>query len=295
MSHPIHILTLVIVVSMVTPHDTAGLTPALAHSSETDKLLASDGAPADEFGYSVAVDGDTAVIAAPWDDDLGADSGSAYVFRFDGYDWVPEAKLLASDGAAGDWFGRSVGVHGDTIVAGANGDDDLGDGYGSAYVFRFDGSNWVQEAKLLPGDAPPGDSYSDPQFGYKVAIDGGTIAVAAQGKDELGIDCGSVYVFVRNGTDWSQQAKLLPSDGATWEYFGRSLAIHGDDIAVGTHGGGSYPQHAGSAYVFVRSGTTWTQQVKLVAPDAAAEDHFGSRCAGWFPNHPFFVPCVTRS
>ncbi|UCE59025.1 MAG: hypothetical protein JSU63_16470, partial [Phycisphaerales bacterium] len=143
------------------------------------------------------------------------------------------------------------------------------------YVFRFDGDNWVQEAKLLPGDAPPGDSYSHPGFGYNVAIDAGTIAVAAQGKDEQGADSGSVYVFVRNGTDWTQQAKLLPSDGATWEYFGQSVAIHGDDIVAGTWGGGSSPTHAGSAYVFVRSGTTWTQQVKLVAPDAAAEDHFG--------------------
>ncbi|UCE61786.1 MAG: FG-GAP repeat protein, partial [Phycisphaerales bacterium] len=141
--------------------------------------------------------------------------------------------------------------------------------------FRFDGDNWVQEAKLLPGDAPPGDSSSHPGFGYNVAIDGETIAVAAQGKDELGVDSGSVYVFVRDGAVWNQQAKLLPSDGATWEYFGQSIAIHGDDIVVGTWGGGSSPIHAGSAYVFVRSGTTWTQQVKLVAPDAAAGDHFG--------------------
>jgi hypothetical protein len=140
---------------------------------EEAKLTASDGAAGDHFGFSVAVSGGTAVVGAGRDDDSGSSSGSAYVFRYEGSDWVEEAKLTASDGAAFDWFGVLVAVSGDTAVVGAFGDDDSGSNSGSAYVFRYDGSDWVEEAKLTASDAAPSPSFGA-RFGMSVAVSGDT-------------------------------------------------------------------------------------------------------------------------
>ncbi|MCK9516986.1 MAG: FG-GAP repeat protein, partial [Ottowia sp.] len=116
------------------------------------KLVPSDGAADDWFGYSVAIsaDGYTAIVGAYKDDDLGTDSGSAYIFTRSGTTWTQQTKLLASDGAAGDSFGFSVAISGDgnTAIVGAYGDDDKGSTSGSAYIFTRSGSTWTQQAKL---------------------------------------------------------------------------------------------------------------------------------------------------
>ncbi|MBL6998064.1 MAG: hypothetical protein ISR75_06480, partial [Phycisphaerales bacterium] len=116
------------------------------------------------------------------------DSGSAYVYRFDGSSWI-ETKLLASDGAYLDEFGGSVAVDGDTVVVGARLDDDNGSSSGSAYVYRFDGSMWV-ETKLLASDGA-----SDDRFGYSVSVDGDTVVVGARYDDDNGSSSGSAYVY----------------------------------------------------------------------------------------------------
>ena len=104
-----------------------------------NKLVASDGAASDSFGYSVSIssDGTTALIGARLDDDKGTDGGSAYVFKFNGTSWTQQAKLTASDGAANDYFGYSVSISSDgtTALIGATYDDDKGTDSGSAYVF----------------------------------------------------------------------------------------------------------------------------------------------------------------
>ena len=109
--------------------------PPAAAQCELDKLLASDGAVGERFGFSVSISGDVAVLGAKYDDDNGELSGSAYVFRRNGLSWVEEAKLTASDGALNDQLGVSVSICGDVIVVGAHGDDDNGSFSGSAYVF----------------------------------------------------------------------------------------------------------------------------------------------------------------
>ncbi|MBN1795656.1 MAG: FG-GAP repeat protein, partial [Sedimentisphaerales bacterium] len=133
------------------------------------KLLTYDGAGYDYFGYFVAISGDTAVIGAFGDDDNGGDSGSAYIFGFNGSSWLQQAKLLASDGAAEDYFGFSVAISGDTAIIGAYSDDDNGYDSGSAYIFHFNGSSWLQQAKLLASDGADSD-----YFGFSVAISGDT-------------------------------------------------------------------------------------------------------------------------
>ena len=242
---------------------------------EQAKLTASDGESNDQFGYSVAVsgDGNTAVIGAYGDDDGGTNAGSAYVFVRSGSSWTQQAKLTASDGAASDFFGRSVVISGDgnTAVIGADGDDDGGIDSGSAYVFTRSGSSWTQQAKLTASDGA--SSY---HFGRSVAVsgDGNTAVIGAIGVDE---GRGSAYVFVRSGSSWTQQAKLTASDGASEDQFGWSVAVSGDGntAVIGSYADDDGGDRSGSAYVFSRSGSSWTQQAKLTASDRAANDYFG--------------------
>ena len=247
-----------------------------AQAAEEAKLVPADGAPRDQFGgtQSVAVSGDTAVIGAFGDDDNGAGSGSAYVFRFDGTTWVEEAKLLASDGAPKDQFGGAVGVFGDTIVVSASGDDHNGGASGSAYVFRFDGTTWIEEAKLVASD---GDAFD--QFAGPVAVSGDTIVVGASRDDDNGAQSGSAYVFRFNGVTWVEEAKLLASDGAASDSFGVSVAVSGGTSVIGAIGDDVNGHRSGSAYVFRFDGTTWVEEAKLVPSDGFPLEGFGTGVA----------------
>ena len=240
--------------------------------SQQQQLMASDGAANDNFGASVAVSGDTVVVGANSDDvGANADQGSAYVYVRSGVSWTQQQQMTASDGAANDNFGNSVAVSGDTVVVGANSDDvGANANQGSAYLFVC---NWTEQQKLTAADGALNDA-----FGTSVGISGDTVVVGAY-QDDVGANPnqGSASVFVRSGTAWSQQAQLIASDGAANDRFGESVAISGDTVVVGAPNGdvGVNPNQ-GSAYVFVRSGTTWTQQAKLNASDGAADDDFGS-------------------
>jgi len=145
-----------------------------ADSCELAILTASDGVAGDRFGYSVSLSGDLALVGAYEDDDSGVNSGSAFVYYFDGKSWTEEAKLLAADGANTDWFGWAVALDGDTALVGAYGNDDHGDVSGSAYVYRRYGTVWSQEAKLTASDAALGHL-----FGQAVALDGDTALIAS--------------------------------------------------------------------------------------------------------------------
>ena len=223
------------------------------------KLLPSDGAAVDEFGFSVAISGTTAVVGAWWDDDNGSDSGSAYLF--DTTTGQQLFKLLPSDGAAFDNFGISVAISGTTAVVGAWKDDDNGSSSGSAYL--FDTTTGQQIFKLLPSDGAAGD-----RFGLPVAISGTTAVVGAENDDDNGTDSGSAYLF--DTTTGEQLFKLLPSDGATEDHFGESVAINGTTAVVGAYGDGPI---SGSAYLF--DTTTGQQIIKLLPNDGAAGDLFG--------------------
>jgi hypothetical protein len=250
--------------------------------TEVKKLLASDGAAWDDFGWSVAVAGDTIVVGADGDDDKGFESGSAYVFdRTQGGadNWGQATKLSASDSATWDSFGLSIAVAGDTIVVGAWADDDKGSGSGSAYVFgRNQGGagNWGKVTKLTASDGAAGDL-----FGSSVAAAGDSIVVGALWDGDKGDASGSAYVFHRNqggAGNWGQVAKLTASDGAADDHFGRSVAVAGDTIVVGAESHDDKGDESGSAYVFARNqggAGNWGQVTKLTASDGAADDYFG--------------------
>jgi hypothetical protein len=246
------------------------------------KLTASDAAASDYFGHSVSIDGDTIVIGAPYEDVYGSNSGAAYVYTRNTAGsltagWTQRAKLTPNDGAAADYFGRSVSISGDTIVIGAGWDDDDGSASGSAYVFtrNTDGSfGWTQRAKLTASDGAANDN-----FGECVSVDGDTIVIGARWNDGQN---GSAYVFTRNTagsltSGWTQRAKLTASNGAAGDHFGITVTIDGDTIAIGAWGRTSYQ---GSAYIFTRNTagsltSGWTQRAQLTASDGAASDMFG--------------------
>jgi hypothetical protein len=257
--------------------DAAAAWPMTLHPTLTQqaKLTASDAAAVDLFGNSVAISVRTIVVGSQRDDDAGADSGSAYVFVRSGTNWSQQAKLTASDAAAGDEFGVSVAISGETIVVGAPSDSDAGPFSGSAYVFVRNGMSWSQQAKLTASDAAAGD-----EFGISVTISGRTVVVGSRSDDDAGFNSGSAYVFVRGGVSWRQQAKLVASDAAAVDRFGTSVAISGRTVVIGSpEDDDTAGINQGSVYVFVWSGTSWNQQAKLMASDAAAVDRFGTSVA----------------
>ena len=253
-----------------------------ADGNETAKLLASDGAEGDNFGRSVAMDGDTVVVGAFYDDDNGSNSGSAYVFTKPVGGWAngnETAKLTAFDGAEGDNFGISVALDGDTVVVGSHGANIL---RGKAYVFTKPDAGWIdatETAGLTASDGVDGD-----QFGLSVAIDADTVVVGAIGNDDKGDASGSAYVFVKPDSldGWAdenysgnQTAKLLASDGAEDDVFGRSVAVDGDVVLIAAPQDTDNGSNSGSAYLFARNSGTWSETSKLTEPNGAALHRFG--------------------
>lgn len=239
---------------------------------ETQKIWGE--AAGDLFGYDVAIHKGRFVAGAFLADPGGlADRGAAYVYEYDGTQWVQRQKLTASDGASSDWFGRAVALHGDTAVIGAP-MDDLGvkTNAGSVYVFNFNGGVWSQATQLTASDGLAFD-----QFGISVSMDGQRIMVGANTDDDgATADTGSAYIFQNTSGAWTEQAKLLASDRATNDQFGWSVSISGDVAVAGAYLDDldAARTDAGSAYIFKWSGSGWSQAQKVFASDALANDFF---------------------
>jgi hypothetical protein len=186
-------------------------------------------------------------------------------------------QLIGSGGKAGDSFGDAVAIDGDTAVVGAFLGDPEGVDHneGAAWVFVRSDAGWSRQVRLAPSDATGGLL-----FGRAVAIAGDTIVVGAPGGQVDGVRTGAVYVFVREGDGWAQQAKLVADDGALGNEFGRAVAIHGDTVLVGAHSAHIGSENAqGAAYVFMRDGDDWNQIQKLTASDGASFHSFGNAVA----------------
>jgi len=233
------------------------------------KLTAGDSAAEDNFGSAVSISGDYAIVGAPHDDDAGASSGSAYVFKRKGSTWVEQAKLKADDAAPEDNFGHSVSISGEYAVVGAYGDDDGGEDSGSVYVFRREGEIWAGYAKIVSGDASAYD-----YFGWSVAVDDDYAVVGAYGDDDGGSESGAAYVFKLAGTTWAEEAKLTAGDGEAYDYFGWSVSINGNSAIVGAYGDDDGGIESGAAYIFKRN-SPWYIDRKLTAADREAYDNFG--------------------
>jgi len=239
------------------------------------KLVASDVSDGDHFGNSVSIsdDGTTAIVGAVYNDDFGSDSGSAYMYTFVSGAWQ-ETKLLASDGAASDFFGTSVSISGDgiTAIVGAFGDDDNGSDSGSAYMYTLVSGAW-QETKLLASDGTNGD-----YFGNSVSIsgDGATAIVGATYSSGNNSNSGSAYTFKFIDGAW-QETKLLASDGASGDNFGTSVSISSDGttVLVGASGDDDLGSNSGSIYIYKNVDGVW-EEAKGTAYNGTTDDYFGN-------------------
>ena len=252
----------------------AAISACSAIPVDVTTLVADDGDTNEFFGFSVAIAGDIAVVGAQGDDENGDESGAAYVFTRSDAGWSQEAKLTANDAEAGDQFGGSIALFGETILVGARRDDDNGDESGAAYLFTRHGSDWIQQAKLTAADGEAGA-----EFGRSVALSDDTAIIGAARDNEKGQDSGALYVFTRSGANWSQLAKLTAADGAKGDVFGISVALDGDTALIGADLDDDNGENSGSVYVYTRSKGTWSQQAKLTAADAGNVDIFGVRVA----------------
>ena len=281
-------------------------TPTVVPIVQQAYLKASNIHADDQFGTSVAISGDLMVAGAPLEDSsAGADSGAAYVFVRSGSSWGPPVQLKAPNPGAGDKFGSSVAIYGNTVVVGAAGEDSSATGVGgdqgnnsalnsgAAYVFVRNGMNWPYQAYLKASNTG-----ADDQFGFSVAVSGNTVVVGAPGEDSNGSQAdnsapaaGAAYVFAWDGTKWSQQAYLKASNRESSDEFGTSVAVSENTVVVGSPGEdsnatgveGSQASNsapgAGAAYVFVWSGTAWNQQAYLKASNTGSSDEFGTSVA----------------
>lgn len=266
----------------------------------------------------VAVDGDTIVVGTPAessnatgingdDSDNSANSaGAAYVFSRTGTTWAQQAYLKASNTEAGDTFGRSVAISGDTVIIGADGEDSNATGVGgsqgdnseglsgAAYVFTRSGTTWTQQAYLKASNTQSAD-----QFGWSVGVSGDTAIVSApyESSNATGVDgnqadnslgaSGAAYIFTRSGTTWSQEAYLKAFNTGQLDFFGQSVDIDGDSVVVGAkdedsdstgvdNDGGGGANNSGAAYIFKRSMGTWAQDAYLKASNTGGTDRFGT-------------------
>jgi len=230
-------------------------------STTPTRRVSPDPVNSEGFGGDAAISGDTAVVGCTSATTNGVKSGAAFVYIRVATGWKLQQKLTPSDGENSDLFGNRVAIEGDTIVIGAYGDDGFA---GSAYVFTRTAGVWTQQTKLLWNDRAAGDSGNN----ISCAISGNTIALGTTGSTIAGKTAqGAAYIFVGSGANWTQQAKLITSNGLANDNTGFSIGISGDTVVVGAHNHNSGGvTEAGAAYVFVRSGVTWTEQQQLEAP-----------------------------
>lgn len=281
-------------------------------------LKASNSEAGDLFGSDVDVSGNTVVVSAIWEDggstgengdqsdNTRPNAGALYAFTRSGTVWTQQSYLKSSNPAASGTFGSVLAIDGDIIVTGTPNEGSGSSGVngtqnhdnffesGAAYIFTRTGTSWSQEAYLKASNNQPGW-----RFGLRVDVSGETVVVSApyerrtsagvNGDQTMGSfpDVGAVYVFVRNGSGWSQEAYIKPSNPLQGGFFGISLSIDNDNLLVGCNFDGSYATGvdgdqfdtsvggAGSAYTFARAGTNWSQQHYLKSSNPEGSDNFG--------------------
>ena len=245
--------------------------PPFTQLTET-KIVASDRQADDNFGISVAISGNYAIVGAYYEDNQ---RGAAYIFeRVDG-SWSQKQKIVAGDRYEGDNFGNSVAISGNYAIVGAYYEDNQ---RGAAYIFERTSGNWSQKQKIVASDKGAGD-----QFGRGVAISGNYAIVGAVKEDPDDINAaGAAYIFERTSGNWSQKQKIVASDSGSGDEFGISVAIDGSYAIIGAHqedhdaSGNTYKAASGSAYIFeIDTSGNWSEKQKIVASDRGESDNFG--------------------
>ena len=225
--------------------------------TEQSRLVASDSAELAHFGHSVSISGDFILIGAYLDDQIGTNAGAAYIFKRDtSGQWIEYQKLLASDGGDYGKFGWSVSLFGDHAIIGAPTYFDSVE-TGAAYIFKWNDTLWVEEAKLVPGNGIG----TSPAFGTSVSIYENYTIIGAPDDEALGTNVGAAYIYYNDGNGWTQQAKLHATNVNLNHWFGKSVSISGDYVVIGSPGANT--STGGAAFVFHRTDTTWTEEAML--------------------------------
>ena len=254
----------------------------------------------DQFGWSIDMDGETLVVGAPKNDKMGEDAGAVYIYRHTGNNsWNLVKELTAPNPQENQQFGRCVVIDQGVVFVSSYFDNDnyfddgpisngAGIAQGSVFVYN-EINNWDFSEKLVPDE---GQGHRWDAFGSALAVDGNYLAIGAKGTDNTDYkDPGSVYIFHKEGANWSQIQKIEASDGQQDDFFGANIDIEGDDLAITSPGSFNslLPDLSdvyGAAYVFSRSGSNFTEQIKLLAQNALPEDDFG---AGGISLHKDYV------
>jgi len=209
----------------------------------------------DYTGPSVSISRDYAI---------GGALSSAYIFEREGTSWAQQAELFKPDLGRYERFGNSVSISGDYAIVATR------PLFGLVYIFKREGESWTQQAELTSLD-----SSTEYSFGSSVSIDGDYAVVGAEHDGGRGENSGAAYIYKRSGTTWSEQAKLIASDGTDGALFGNSVSIKGDYAVIGAKGDDENGENSGSAYIFERKGAGWVQKTKLTAWDGTTQDYFG--------------------
>jgi hypothetical protein len=237
---------------------------------EVRKMTAYNWSRLDEYGSSVSISGNRALVGAPKDNDLGFDSGSAYIYDLIGGEWQLTAKLLAQDGESSDLFGSAVSLSGDRALVGALNEDDVENNSGAVYVYEWNGQEWLQTARLKATDAR-----SQARFGNAVSLCGDRALIGAYRDSEVGSNGGAVYVFDLDNNIWTETVKLHAATTGFNDYFGGAVSLDRDRALVGAFWDATHGTDAGSAYVFTLDQGVWSEDAQLVPVDIAAGDEFG--------------------
>jgi hypothetical protein len=255
--------------------------------SQQANIKASNAGSGDRFGWSVALSGDTLAVGASLEDSndngLTDNSGAVYVFTRSGTVWTQQAYVKASNPEADDNFGYSVALYGDVLAVGATQEDSSATGIqqgspsepnnndiqnsGAVYMFNRSGTTWTQQAYIKASN--PG---MNNVFGWSLALEGETLAVGAPFEASTVTNSGAVYVFIRNGALWTQQAYVKASNPGMNDTFGWSVALSDDTLSTGAKGD---QENAGAVYLFTRSGTVWSQQDYVTPAVIDRGDLFG--------------------
>lgn len=246
--------------------------------TQEGKLVASDAADDDQFGTAVDISGDRAIVGSPRDDDAGAQTGAAYVFRWDGSAWTQEAKLVGTGAFQQEYAGTSVAISGTRAAVGAPGYYGTGFNTGAVYPFAYNGAAWIAEPRLAGSQTSPND-----EFGLAVAMEASTLIATAPGDFANGIQSGQAYVFDHNGSAWGEQQRLAPPDQSSNQRYGTAAAMAGTRALIGSLG--DFGGVKGSAYWYHRAGTVHQFDAKIQPADTtAADDYVGAAIAcseGW--------------
>lgn len=250
---------------------------AISNIGAYNPVYADDGMTGDNFGYSVSISGDYAIIGCDVNSS-NDNSGYAYIFHFDGTNWLLQQKISASDAAGYDRFGFSVSMSGNTAIVGASGKESE---KGAAYIFHFNGTNWVEQQKLISSDVAVGD-----EFGKSVSIYGSYAVIGANADDDY---MGAAYLFHFDNTsgNWVQLQKLTAGnrERVGGDNFGNSVAIYGLNIIVGA---AQKDSQKGAAYTFYSpdKGVTWVGPQKLT-PGNGSPGYFFGNSISISGNHAF--------